>query len=111
VIGDTYRSAHNIFFEWLALFGIIGFLATNWVALVTAALNLSIVWLGKILIVTQIVKTIPIQIAIIVNRNCFCVIYCSFTCYSIVAQQVLIIQSCTGIFPCLLLGLISCYHC
>jgi hypothetical protein len=29
VIGDTYRSAHNIFFEWLALFGIIGFLATN----------------------------------------------------------------------------------
>jgi hypothetical protein len=25
------------------------------------------------LIVTQIVKTIPIQIAIIVNRNCFCV--------------------------------------
>jgi O-antigen ligase len=27
VIGDTYRSAHNIFFEWLALFGIIGFLA------------------------------------------------------------------------------------
>jgi O-antigen ligase len=27
VIGDSYRSAHNIFFEWLALFGIVGFLA------------------------------------------------------------------------------------
>lgn len=26
VIGDGYKSAHNIFFEWLALFGIIGFL-------------------------------------------------------------------------------------
>ncbi|CAB5496899.1 hypothetical protein THERMOT_598 [Bathymodiolus thermophilus thioautotrophic gill symbiont] len=27
VIGDDYGSAHNIFFEWLALFGIVGFLA------------------------------------------------------------------------------------
>jgi O-antigen ligase len=27
VIGDSYRNAHNIFFGWLALFGIVGFLA------------------------------------------------------------------------------------